>query len=432
MIKKILQYWTFIVLLAGIMTGCDWKSDPLELVYPGTDLSGTKEEEEDVNETLITDFENVLSSVWNGGWKISGNITDETAENVGESLTVYYLFDTEAGTFQTKSTLHPVLADGEYKVEVNENQQVELTLFGSDIELLGDEILVITDAGDEGITCTGKSTGTEYVMVTASQTEIDDVADELMKNIVNDGWACGVVRNTTDGTFVAYYYLNGETISFVTWDMESLQVNSVRQILVKEASDTYVWASPVSIGEAVVTGITYVEPASDNEVGTVLLEGLDEDENLKLVRNISVDKDGTAYDMQAYLNKSGTTQFKNAEVILSESMQDEYNKIPNKIFEWNGDWAAVVIYHDNYYFMKYNGSGNMFPIVGTDILHLSGTLADGYGSDISVISTNYPNIYDFLFNEDHIVVRNGEDKTAGLLLLSISSDEFIYWPHADV
>ena len=102
MIKKILQYWTFIVLLAGIMTGCDWKSDPLELVYPGTDLSGTKDEEEDVNETLITDFENVLSSVWNGGWKISGNITDETAENVGESLAVYYFFVTEAGTFQTK------------------------------------------------------------------------------------------------------------------------------------------------------------------------------------------------------------------------------------------------------------------------------------------------------------------------------------------
>ena len=129
----------------------------------------------------------------------------------------------------------------------------------------------------------------------------------------------------------------------------------------------------------------------------------------------------------------GQPQFKNARCTLSTNLQDEYNKIPGfdniPIFEWNGDWASIVIYADNYYFMLYQG-GNMTPIEGTDIIRFNkdAGLAPGYGSDINKVKSDYPNIYGFLFDEDHIIVRSNETPEAGLYVFSISSDSFVYWP----
>lgn len=155
----------------------------------------------------------------------------------------------------------------------------------------------------------------------------------------------------------------------------------------------------------------------------------------KLVGNVSYGKDKTSlYKMVDWIKLpgGGQPQFKNARCILSANLEAEYNRVPAfdfPIFEWNGDWTSIVIYADNYYFMLYQG-GNMTPIEGTDIIRFNkdAGLAPGYGSDINKVKSDYPNIYGFLFDEDHIIVRSNETPEAGLYVFSISSDSFVYWP----
>ncbi|MDD6907578.1 MAG: hypothetical protein PUJ15_02580, partial [Bacteroidaceae bacterium] len=196
-------------------------------------------------------------------------------------------------------------------------------------------------------------------------------------------------------------------------------------LLTKDGADKYVWESPFSVGNAAISGIQYNEETQD-----VTLIGMDGDADLKLVKNISVDKDGTALSMKDWLSKTGTAEFKNAELILTDDLKADYDKIPFKILEWNGSMGSVVVYYDNYYFIKYNRVTGAFPIDGTDILHLPGDLEAGYGSDIKVISSNFPTLYNFLVEQNHIVVRDGEAKDSPILMLSVSSDQFIYWPKA--
>ena len=385
--------------MAGTVSSCDWYSDPLELVYPGTDLSGKPDQgEEDENVKLVTDFENVLSSVWNGGWKITGT-TDENDE-----LSVYFIFDVEAGTYVTKSTLYPAQKEGEYKITVNENKQLEFNLSDSDIKYFGDETLVIGEVTDGTIACTGAETGKSYKMITASQSEIDEVADALMKDIRTAGWNMGVIRRQA-GNFMAYYYMDDTSIYFVGFNKDAKKVVRVTNLLTKDGADKYVWESPFSVGNAAISGIQYNEETQD-----VTLIGMDGDADLKLVKNISVDKDGTALSMKDWLSKTGTAEFKGAELILTDDLKADYDKIPGKILEWNGSWGAIVAYYDNYYFIKYNRVAGVFPVDGTDILHLPGDLEAGYGSDIKVISSNYPTLYNFLIEQNHIVVRDGEAK----------------------
>lgn len=388
-------------------------------MYPGTDLSGKPDQgEEDENVKLVTDFENVLSSVWNGGWKITGT-TDENDE-----LSVYFIFDVEAGTYVTKSTLYPAQKEGEYKITVNENKQLEFNLSDSDIKYFGDETLVIGEVTDGTIACTGAETGKSYKMITASQSEIDEVADALMKDIRTAGWNMGVIRRQA-GNFMAYYYMDDTSIYFVGFNKDAKKVVRVTNLLTKDGADKYVWESPFSVGNAAISGIQYNEETQD-----VTLIGMDGDADLKLVKNISVDKDGTALSMKDWLSKTGTAEFKGAELILTDDLKADYDKIPGKILEWNGSWGAIVAYYDNYYFIKYNRVAGVFPVDGTDILHLPGDLEAGYGSDIKVISSNYPTLYNFLIEQNHIVVRDGEAKDSPILMLSVSSDQFIYWPKA--
>lgn len=382
-------------------------------------MSGKPDQgEEDENVKLVTDFENVLSSVWNGGWKITGT-TDENDE-----LSVYFIFDVEAGTYVTKSTLYPAQKEGEYKITVNENKQLEFNLSDSDIKYFGDETLVIGEVTDGTIACTGAETGKSYKMITASQSEIDEVADALMKDIRTAGWNMGVIRRQA-GNFMAYYYMDDTSIYFVGFNKDAKKVVRVTNLLTKDGADKYVWESPFSVGNAAISGIQYNEETQD-----VTLIGMDGDADLKLVKNISVDKDGTALSMKDWLSKTGTAEFKGAELILTDDLKADYDKIPGKILEWNGSWGAIVAYYDNYYFIKYNRVAGVFPVDGTDILHLPGDLEAGYGSDIKVISSNYPTLYNFLIEQNHIVVRDGEAKDSPILMLSVSSDQFIYWPKA--
>lgn len=50
---KLLKNFIFIAFMGAMMGSCDWYSDPLELVYPGTDLSGNKEDNKEAE--LIKD-----------------------------------------------------------------------------------------------------------------------------------------------------------------------------------------------------------------------------------------------------------------------------------------------------------------------------------------------------------------------------------------
>ena len=66
---KLLKNFICIALMSMAMGACDWYSDPLELVYPGTDLSGNKDDNKESE--LIKDVEQVLATSADEVWKIT-------------------------------------------------------------------------------------------------------------------------------------------------------------------------------------------------------------------------------------------------------------------------------------------------------------------------------------------------------------------------
>lgn len=532
---KLLKNFIFIALMGMTMGACDWNSDPLELVYPGTDLSGNKEDNKESE--LIKDVEQVLTTSSDEVWKI-----------IKEDVTVYIFFNVGEGKYQMKSTENPKLFSSEYKTSVNENENVVLSFVGSDLKtILGDEnfevtnakvssvtckgvesgteyvwkradrsemdalmtedekveallasveqgggwkidldvnacyfifdveqktaitkserepqnvsgaysltlnnegkveltlvqshfealtqesVLVVTSYDENSITCQGKSNGTSYTMTKVTKAEMDNIKTpelQLIEKMFEIGWGSGVIRSASDGNFVAYYYLTKDdhTVHFLSYANQTVTRKNVVATVVEE--DVLTFQETVTVGSDALTAIKVKEDG-------VELTGLTATN--KLVNNVSYGKDKTSlYKMVDWIKLpgGGQPQFKNAKCTLSANLQDEYNKIPGfdgiPVFEWNGDWTSIVIYADNYYFMLYQG-GNMTPIEGTDIIRFNkdAGLASGYGSDINKVKSDYPNIYGFLFDEDHIIVRSNETPEAGLYVFGISSDSFIYWP----
>ncbi len=540
---KLLKNFIFIALMGMTMGACDWNSDPLELVYPGTDLSGNKEDNKESE--LIKDVEQVLTTSSDEVWKITKEAVNRASEG---DVTVYIFFNVGEGKYQMKSTENPKLFSSEYKTSVNENENVVLSFVGSDLKtILGDEnfevtnakvssvtckgvesgteyvwkradrsemdalmtedekveallasveqgggwkidldvnacyfifdveqktvitkserepqnvsgtysltlnnegkveltlvqshfealtqesVLVVTGYDENSITCLGKSNGTSYTMTKVTKAEMDNIKtpeQQLIEKMFEIGWGSGVIRSASDGNFVAYYYLTKDdhTVHFLSYANQTVTRKNVVATVAEE--DVLTFQETVTIGSDVLSAIKL----KDNGVELTGLTGAN-----KLVENVSYGKDKTSlYKMADWIKlpNGGQPQFKNARCTLSTNLQDEYNKIPGfdniPIFEWNGDWTSIVIYADNYYFMLYQG-GNMTPIEGTDIIRFNkdAGLASGYGSDINKVKSDYPNIYGFLFDEDHIIVRSNETPEAGLYVFGISSDSFIYWP----
>lgn len=531
---KLLKNFIFIALMGMTMGACDWNSDPLELVYPGTDLSGNKEDNKESE--LIKDVEQVLTTSSDEVWKI-----------IKEDVTVYIFFNVGEGKYQMKSTENPKLFSSEYKTSVNENENVVLSFVGSDLKtILGDEnfevtnakvssvtckgvesgteyvwkradrsemdalmtedekveallvsveqgggwkidldvnacyfifdveqktvitkserepqnvsgaysltlnnegkveltlaqshfealtqesVLVVTSYDENSITCQGKSNGTSYTMIKVAKAEMDNIKtpeQQLIEKMFEIGWGSGVIRSASDGNFVAYYYLTKDdhTVHFLSYANQTVTRKNVVATVAEE--DVLTFQETVTIGSDVLSAIKLM----DNGVELTGLTAAN-----KLVENVSYGKDKTSlYEMVDWIKLpgGGQPQFKNARCILSANLEAEYNRVPAfdfPIFEWNGDWTSIVIYADNYYFMLYQG-GNMTPIEGTDIIRFNkdAGLAPGYGSDINKVKSDYPNIYGFLFDEDHIIVRSNETPEAGLYVFGISSDSFIYWP----
>jgi len=532
---KLLKNFIFIAFMGAMMGSCDWYSDPLELVYPGTDLSGNKEDNKEAE--LIKDVEQVLTTSADEVWKITK-----------EDVAVYVYFNVGEGKYQMKSTVNPKLLSYEYKTSVNEEEKVEISFAGSDLlSVLGDEtfiissakvssitckgkesnseymwkraprkemdaimteedkvnallgsveegggwkislsgntcyfifdtaqktvitkserapqnvsgtysltlnnegqvelalaqshfeelaqenVLVIISTDENTITCKGKSNGVSYTMAKASKAELDNIKSpevRLIEKMFELGWGSGVIRTASSGEFVAYYYVtkDNHTVHFLNYANQS--VNRIDAVGTVTEEGVLSFQSPVSVGGE---SLQAIKVSNEN----VELTGLSAAN--KLVANTSYGKDKTSlYKMADWIKLPGGSQpqFKNARCTLSTNLQDEYNKIPGfdniPIFEWNGDWSSIVIYVDNYYFMLYQG-GNMTPVEGTDVIRFNkdAGLMAGYGSDINTVKSYCPNIYGFLFDEDHIIVRSNETPEAGLYVFSISSDSFIYWP----
>ncbi|MGN1232597.1 MAG: hypothetical protein ACI4UJ_04005 [Candidatus Cryptobacteroides sp.] len=542
---KHLGYCISVLLASAALASCDWKSDPQILVYPGTDLSGNGSNKNTEKNRIINDFENVLSLRTEGGWKI------ESGSDV-----VFYVFDIDAGSYSTKSSMNPKSRTGAYKLNVSDEMDLNITFENSDIEdLIGSSALTVREAKVSEIVCNIPGTSTEVRILPATQAELDSYltddekllksfTDILFAGIEGDGWRLSltdldetaylvlnkvdgsfivkfasdritaegryelVVKDgelhlyvtdselaarigtddivltgvnpdgsisfkagegsyimyraskedidnlksdlemivdkimergygsklirTEDGTFVGHYYIDvkNSVIRFTFYS--DANVTSIAPEIVSEG-DVLKFSEPVSVSGSSVTSLTV---DGDN----VTLDGLKA--GLKLTDNLSIGKDDNTYAMVDYLKKTSDAQwqFKSAPVTVSANLKAEYESLYDwgggvRTYEWNGDWGAfvVMLFDGNwtYYFLQYQGN-DMSPIAGTDIIRFNKNagLNASFGTNLDTFKSMMGKTYSFLMDEDHIIVRTTEAATAPLLIMSTSTNDFIYFPNA--
>lgn len=537
---KHLGYCISVLLASAALASCDWKSDPQILVYPGTDLSGNGSSKNTEKNRIINEFENILSLRIEGGWKI------ESGEDV-----VFYVFDIDAGSYLTKSSMNPKSRTGAYKLSVSDDMDLNITFENSDIEdLIGSSALTVREAKVSEIVCNIPGTSTEVRILPATQAEIDSYLtddERLLKTFTDvlyagnegDGWRLSltdldetaylvlnkadgsfivkfasdrvtaegqyelVVENgeahlyvtdselaarlgtddviltavnadgsisfkagegsymmyrasredidnlksdlemlidkimergygsklirTEDGTFVGHYYIDSKnSLIRFTFYADANVTTSAPEIV--SEGDVLKFSEPVSVSGSNVTSLTV---DGDN----VTLDGLAA--GLKLTDNLSIGKDDNTYAMADYLTSNAAQwQFKNAPVTVSENLKAEYESTYGwgngvHIYEWNGEWGAFVVFLDNYYFLQYQGN-DMSPIAGTDIIRFNKNAGfnPSYGTNMDTYESKMGKTYSFLMNEDHIIVRTTEAATAPLLIMSTSTNDFIYFPNA--
>lgn len=544
-IMKHLGYCISVLLASAALASCDWKSDPQILVYPGTDLSGNGSNKNTEKNRIINEFENVLSLRTEGGWKIESG-----------SEVVFYVFDIEAGSYVTKSSMNPKSRTGAYKLSVGDEMDLNITFENSDIEdLIGSAALTVREAKVSEIVCNIPGTSTEVRILPATQAELDSYltddekllksfTDVLFAGIEGDGWRLSLTDldetaylvlnkadgsfivkfasdritaegqyelfveegevhlyvadselarrlgtddiiltavnadgsisfkagegsymmyraskedidnlksdlemlidkimergygskliRTEDGTFVGHYYIDSKNglIRFTFY--ADANVTSVAPEIVSEG-DVLKFSAPVSVSGSSVTSLTV---DGDN----VTLDGLAA--GLKLTDNLSIGKDDNTYAMADYLKKTGDAQwqFKSAPVTVSNNLKAEYESLYDwgggvRTYEWNGDWGAfvVMLFDGNwtYYFLQYQGN-DMSPIAGTDIIRFNKNagLNASFGTNLDTFKSMMGKTYSFLMEEDHIIVRTTEAANAPLLIMSTSTNDFIYFPNA--
>lgn len=542
---KHLGYCISVLLASAALASCDWKSDPQILVYPGTDLSGNGSNKNTEKNRIINEFENVLSLRTEGGWKIESG-----------SEVVFYVFDIEAGSYVTKSSMNPKSRTGAYKLSVSDDMDLNITFENSDIEdLIGSAALTVREAKVSEIVCNIPGTSTEVRILPATQAELDSYltddekllksfTDVLFAGIEGDGWRLSLTDldetaylvlnkadgsfivkfasdritaegqyelfveegevhlyvadselarrlgtddiiltavnadgsisfkagegsymmyraskedidnlksdlemlidkimergygskliRTEDGTFVGHYYIDSKNglIRFTFY--ADANVTSVAPEIVSEG-DVLKFSEPVSVSGSNVTSLTV---DGDN----VTLDGLAA--GLKLTDNLSIGKDDNTYAMADYLKKTGDAQwqFKSAPVTVSNNLKAEYESLYDwgggvRTYEWNGDWGAfvVMLFDGNwtYYFLQYQGN-DMSPIAGTDIIRFNKNagLNASFGTNLDTFKSMMGKTYSFLMDEDHIIVRTTEAANAPLLIMSTSTNDFIYFPNA--
>ena len=377
------------------------------------------------DEKLLKSFTDVLfAGIEGDGWRLSLTDLDETA---------YLVLNKADGSFIGKFASDRLTAEGPDELFVAEG---EGHLYVADSELarrLGTDDIILTAVNADG-SISFKAGEGSYMMYRASKEDIDNLKSDLemlIDKIMERGYGSKLIR-TEDGTFVGHYYIDSKNglIRFTFY--ADANVTSVAPEIVSEG-DVLKFSAPVSVSGSSVTSLTV---DGDN----VTLDGLAA--GLKLTDNLSIGKDDNTYAMADYLKKTGDAQwqFKSAPVTVSNNLKAEYESLYDwgggvRTYEWNGDWGAfvVMLFDGNwtYYFLQYQGN-DMSPIAGTDIIRFNKNagLNASFGTNLDTFKSMMGKTYSFLMDEDHIIVRTTEAANAPLLIMSTSTNDFIYFPNA--
>lgn len=296
-----------------------------------------------------------------------------------------------------------------------------------------------------------------------------DPVNDLLTKMLNLGFGSKVIRVYGDGgagsKFIAHYYVDiaKSTIHFTTFDFDNSKVTRYEPTLTANAN-TLTFDTPVilpgkeyDLGSIEISSTEASFPdmtdLGDLGTGTQLTDNWcwGQYDQLKTVKDYFTSDPYYWYQDENSEWKYNYYQwhFKNTKPTVSSDFTEEA-KHPYYGLEWNGvyqtfaanfsyEYVAETDKNDwVHYNLKYRASspeGNL-PIVGTDVLKFDSAagMADvGLGSVVATqdrFRSRFPNISTFLLDQYHVIVRDTEARDAGMIIMSTTSDSFIYWPQA--
>lgn len=237
--------------------------------------------------------------------------------------------------------------------------------------------------------------------------------------------------------FIGHYYVDkaNRTIHF-TFYKDGVVRRFTPELEV--VGNTLKFKQPIQYdAETTLSGFTIENQGYDHDV--IKLEGMKS--GWAFVDNNTRGTDDSWKPINEYIMNcsSGVQfQFKGAILTLSDSMKDEYAQCSN-IMEWNGPWASFVVWtaEEGYYFVQYQGGESPSPIANTDVIRFNKNagihpewVTYCPNATMEKFIKRFPNTYKFLFESDHIIVRESHDAYSALLIMNTDNEEFIYFPNA--
>ena len=297
-----------------------------------------------------------------------------------------------------------------------------------------------------------------------------DRVNDLLTKMLNLGYGSKVIRVYGDGgaysKFIAHYYVDiaKSTIHFTTFDFDNSKVTRYEPTLTANAN-TLTFDTPVilpgkeySLGSIEISSTEASFPDMTDlwvlGTGTQLTENWcwGQYDQLKTVKDYFT-SDPYYWNSELMQSQYYQWHFKHTKPTVSGDFTEEAG-YPYYGLEWNGVYQTFaanfsyeyIWYVDEnnnkadyvHYNLKYRASspeGNL-PIAGTDVLKFDSAagMADvGFGGiDVTQdrFRSRFPNISTFLLDQYHVIVRDTEAKDAGMIIMSTTSDSFIYWPQA--
>lgn len=303
--------------------------------------------------------------------------------------------------------------------------------------------------------------------------------EDLLTKMLNSGYGSKVIRiygkTGADSKFLAHYYVDiaKSTIHFTTFDFESNKVTRFEPTLSADGN-TLSFDNPVdlptrsyTLKSVVVTDSGISFPDQNDllvmETGTQLTENWcwGRYDQLKTVKDyftsdpyyFFTDENGSYLkdDKGNYIWDYYQWHFKGTKPTVSSDFATEAT-YPYYGLEWNGAFQTFAANFASYEYidesnttadwfhfnLKYRAAtpeGNL-PIKGTDVLRFdsaAGMAASGLGGVTGTqekFKSRFPEISTFLLDQDHVIVRATEARDGGLIIMSTTSDSFIYWPQA--
>ena len=254
-------------------------------------------------------------------------------------------------------------------------------------------------------------------------------------------WGSKVIRvypaNDPDMKFIGHYYVDkaNRTIHF-TFYKDGVVRRFTPELEV--VGNTLKFKQPIQYdAETTLSGFTIENQGYDHDV--IKLEGIKS--GWAFVDNNTKGTDDSWKPINEYIMNCSNGvqfQFKGATLTLSDSMKDEYAQCSN-IMEWNGPWASFVVWtaEEGYYFVQYQGGEAPSPIANTDVIRFNKNagmhpewVTYCPNATMAKFIERFPNTYKFLFESDHIIVRESHDAYSALLIMNTDNEEFIYFPNA--